>query len=199
MTTRKRLTDMVREEVQKTSESSIPKQSEPTLSADLNPLPKIGKENQPLVKQVELIAETTENSEKTENTKNNPTEKPTEKSMSNPTNVNNERELTLKQELSQAEAKIVSLTAELNSTQSYLAQASQVKIDLDNALAENLTLKAEIAELKGQNSQLTKTQAKAPLAKADQERLRISQLLHRPVGSNAEQNRINNQNIGWFD
>ncbi len=183
MTTRKRLTDMVREEVQKSAGAEV-------LTIDLAETTEIKLETKDEVgkKQAEL-------GELIPSPKNNQEFEPQE----NMTGDQKQEIATLNHQLAQAEAKITSLTTELNQTQSYLAQASQVKTDLDAATAENLVLKAEIVELQEQNSQLAKTQTKAPLARADQEKLRISQLLHRPIGSNAEQNRINNQNIGWFD
>jgi multidrug efflux pump subunit AcrA (membrane-fusion protein) len=182
MTTRKRLTDMVREEVQKSAGTEI--LTEVTIDV------------------VETSSESEQDNEVQGELISNQTVKESRQETEPQKNLSDDRSqanLALKQQLAQAESKIASLTSELHQTQSYLAQASQVKADLDTATAENQALKAEVAELKGQNSQLSRTQAKAPLARADQEKLRISQLLHRPVGSNAEQNRINNQNIGWFD
>ncbi|MDX1977711.1 MAG: hypothetical protein SFT94_08560 [Pseudanabaenaceae cyanobacterium bins.68] len=142
MTTRKRLTDIVREEVQKSK-------LEPALVLEVEEL-----------------------------------------EQSAPVDHHSDPEVQqLKNQLAAAQELNAQLQSELERTQAYLAQASQLKTDLDQALSENQRLKLELEQQK----------TPALLPRADQEKMRLSQLMYRPVGSNAEQNRINNQNIGWFD
>lgn len=145
MTTRKRLTDIVREEVEKSKPESEVITAEVTVSSEPS---------------ADWQAEVQQ----------------------------------LKTQLAAATALNAQLQTELEHTQVYLAQASQLKQDLDQAVSENQQLRLELDQLKQ-----AKEQALVPINRADQEKLRISQLMYRPVGSNAEQNRINNQNIGWFD
>jgi DNA repair exonuclease SbcCD ATPase subunit len=163
MTTRKRLTDMVREEVQKSPELEL-MTVEVMVEESANSITDLGDQTQAIAKLQASLAESVQ------------------------------REKAFQQNIASLEAEFQTQKEHLQRSQAYLEQASQVKAELDRLQQENQLLKAANETMKKSQGEIVK-----PLSRADQETKRISQLLYRPVGSNATQNQLNNQNIGWFD
>lgn len=171
--TRKRLTDMLRDEAQKptaaetqaTEAQAIAASSEPTSETNKEP----NKESEKLVADLKASLA---------------------KAL--------KKETTLSDQVVKLQAELHEKKEYVEKMKEYLEQATQIKAELDRVKQENDALTDELSHLKTQKVEAsTPDQPKKTLI---QRTVPTSAgRSSRPVGANTDYSKINNDNIGWFD
>lgn len=184
--TRKRLTDMLRAEIQKSPES----ESEELITVSVDAV------------SIETESVGTESVGTKSATSNSQLEDAISELKSS-LEKSQKKETTLEKQVAKLQADLQEQGKYVEQLKEYLDQANQIKSELDRVKQENELLTAQIEQSRRPHQLAPKAKATAtePAKSAYIQRTALtgSGRGSRPVGSNSSSSKMNNENIGWFD